>query len=126
MMLDLKMGCVDERKKKRKLSPSWKPSIDGSLVFNVDGASNDKVDNCPEDCPVFIKNDSKQAVSWVDGLDGVINVKLLDSILEIREILSRIRLKVGVHFVPISSNAAVDFLAKKGAANGLVQVAWAV
>ncbi|KAK4843373.1 hypothetical protein QYF36_007313 [Acer negundo] len=61
------------------------------------------------------------AVSWVDGLGGVINVKLLDSILEIREILSRIRPKVGVRFVPRSSNAAVDFLVKQGAVNGLVQ-----
>ncbi|TXG46574.1 hypothetical protein EZV62_027928 [Acer yangbiense] len=82
-------------------------------------------DHCPTTCSVIIESDSKRAVSWVNGIGGVSNVKLLDSIMEIKEILARLGSKVVVRFVPRSGNVAADFLAKQGAASGLSQVAWA-
>ncbi|KAK1581656.1 hypothetical protein Q3G72_007763 [Acer saccharum] len=49
----------------------------------------------------------------------------LDIILEIREILSRLKPKVVVRFINRSSNVAADFLAKQGVFNGVVQMGWA-
>jgi len=65
------------------------------------------------------------AVLWANGVGSVGNVVLMDSIMEIREILAKLKPKVHVHFVPMFVNSAADFLAKQGAANGLVQEAWA-
>ncbi|KAI9194803.1 hypothetical protein LWI28_025783 [Acer negundo] len=48
------------------------------------------------------------------------NVSLMDSIMEVREILSRLKSKVFVRFVSRFGNALTDFLAKQGVANGLV------
>ncbi|TXG65619.1 hypothetical protein EZV62_006894 [Acer yangbiense] len=73
---------------------------------------------------VVIESDSLSAVSWVNGVDGVGNVRFLKSILEIREILSRLKSKVVVRFGSKSGNAVADFLAKQGAVNGLDQMAW--
>ncbi|TXG49123.1 hypothetical protein EZV62_024998 [Acer yangbiense] len=56
-------------------------------------------ENCLDNCPIIIESDSLQAVT--------------------------LRQKVTVRFVPRSGNVAADFLAKQGATNGLVQVAWA-
>ncbi|KAK2656629.1 hypothetical protein Ddye_009681 [Dipteronia dyeriana] len=39
LILDLKIGCVDANKKKRIVSFSWCPHLDGELKFNVDGSS---------------------------------------------------------------------------------------
>ncbi|KAK0596426.1 hypothetical protein LWI29_015578 [Acer saccharum] len=84
-----------------------------------------EMDNCPNDLPVIIESDSSSAVSWVNGVEGVGHVRFMESILEIREILSRLKPRVSVRFVPRKGNAAADFLAKQGAVNGRVQLAWA-
>ncbi|KAK1563741.1 hypothetical protein Q3G72_032022 [Acer saccharum] len=84
--------------------------------------------NCPAGVPVVIESDSMSAISWVNGVngvDGVGNVRFLESIMEIREIFSKLKSKVVVRFVPRSSNAAADFIAKQGDVNGLDQMVWA-
>ncbi|TXG72707.1 hypothetical protein EZV62_001286 [Acer yangbiense] len=80
---------------------------------------------CPTDVKVIIESDSKAAVSWVNGVGGVGNVRFLDSILEIKEILFRLKPKLVFQFIPRSGNAATDFLVKMGAMSGLVQEVWA-
>ena len=82
--------------------------------------------NCSAGVPVVIESDSMSAVSWVNGVDGVGNVRFSESIMEIREILSKLKSKVVVLFVPRSGNTAADFRAKQGAVNGLDQMAWAL
>ncbi|KAK1560827.1 hypothetical protein Q3G72_031317 [Acer saccharum] len=83
------------------------------------------LDKCPTDVKVIIESDSKAAVSWVNGVGGVGNVRFLDSIMEIKDILFRCKPNLVVQYVPKSGNDAADFLAKQGALSGLVQVAWA-
>ncbi|KAK1583559.1 hypothetical protein Q3G72_024995 [Acer saccharum] len=80
---------------------------------------------CPTDLSVIIESDSRSAVSWVNDDVGVGHIRFLDIILEIREILSRLKPKVVVRFINRSSNVAADFLAKQGVFNGVVQMGWA-
>ena len=82
-------------------------------------------DNCPSDVNITIKSDSMAVVAWVNVVGGVGNVRLLDYILDIKEILYRCKLRLSVKFVPRCSNVAVDFLVKQCATSGLVQEAWA-
>ncbi|KAK4856180.1 hypothetical protein QYF36_014898 [Acer negundo] len=74
----------------------------------------------PADSTLIIKSDCKMAVLWANGVGSVGNVSLMDSIMEVREILSRLKSKVFVRFVSRFGNALTDFLAKQGVANGLV------
>ncbi|KAK1563551.1 hypothetical protein Q3G72_029057 [Acer saccharum] len=48
------------------------------------------------------------AATWVKGPGGVGNVKLMESILDIREILFRNGSKVSVQFVPRNGNVLAD------------------
>ncbi|KAK1560563.1 hypothetical protein Q3G72_028080 [Acer saccharum] len=75
---------------------------------------------CPVDVKVSIESDCKTTVLWANGVGSAGNVRLMDSILEIREILSRLKAKVCVRFVSRNENTAADFLAKQGVANSLV------
>ncbi|KAI9182680.1 hypothetical protein LWI28_027803 [Acer negundo] len=59
-------------------------------------------------------------MSWVNGKGGVGNVKLMEYILDIRELLHRFRSKVSIQYVPRSGNVSTDLLAKC-ALSGLVQ-----
>ncbi|KAK3218249.1 hypothetical protein Dsin_012219 [Dipteronia sinensis] len=145
MMMDLKTGCIDVIKKKRIVNIRWRPPLEGKLKFNVDGSSRGNPGrsgigaaeiaailkacqlcesvHCPSDVNVVIKSDYKSAASWVNGV-GVGNIQFLDSLLEIMEILHRLKPKVSVHFANRSGNNAADFLVKHGAASGLQQKAW--
>ncbi|KAK3217812.1 hypothetical protein Dsin_011782 [Dipteronia sinensis] len=80
--------------------------------------------SCPVSKRIIIESDSKSAVSWVNGVNGVGNVRLMDVILDIRDILSRNASRIKVQFVSISGNVSVDLLAKLGALSGLVQEVW--
>ncbi|KAK1571922.1 hypothetical protein Q3G72_024947 [Acer saccharum] len=73
---------------------------------------------------VVIESDSLSAVSWVNGVVGVGNVRFVEAILEIREILCRLKPRVTIRFISRSGNAVADFLAKQGAVNSLDQLAW--
>ncbi|KAK1575441.1 hypothetical protein Q3G72_005499 [Acer saccharum] len=79
---------------------------------------------CPTNLSVIIESDSSSVVSWVNSVEGVGHIRFSDTILEIREILFRLKPKVSVRFVNSGNNAAADFLAKQGAINGLVQLVW--
>ncbi|KAK1576597.1 hypothetical protein Q3G72_015165 [Acer saccharum] len=79
---------------------------------------------CPTNLSVIIESDSSSVVSWVNSVEGVGHIRFSDTILEIREILFRLKPKVLVRFVNRGNNAAADFLAKQGAINGLVQLVW--
>ncbi|KAK3221359.1 hypothetical protein Dsin_008384 [Dipteronia sinensis] len=68
--------------------------------------------NCPPNHNIIIESHSKSAVSWVNGEGGVGNVRLLDAILDIKEILARLLQKAMVQFVPRSANVSANFLAK--------------
>ncbi|KAK4849185.1 hypothetical protein QYF36_021910 [Acer negundo] len=61
------------------------------------------------------------SVAWVNGAGGVGNVSFMYYILDIKEILFKCKPRLSVKFVSRCSNAAADFLAKQGAASGLVQ-----
>ncbi|KAK3223312.1 hypothetical protein Dsin_010337 [Dipteronia sinensis] len=80
--------------------------------------------NCPPNHNIIIESDSKSAVSWMNGEGGVRNVKLLEAIMDIKDILARLAPKVLVQFVPRRANVSADFLAKQGALSGLVQEGW--
>ncbi|KAK2635377.1 hypothetical protein Ddye_030169 [Dipteronia dyeriana] len=54
--------------------------------------------HCPSNVKIFIESDSKSTVSWVNVARAG-NVQLLDSILEIKEILQRLHPKVVVCYV---------------------------
>ncbi|KAK1556252.1 hypothetical protein Q3G72_001492 [Acer saccharum] len=82
-------------------------------------------DMCPTDVNITIESDSMVAVAWVNGVDGVGNVKFLDCILDIKEILLKCKPRLSVKCVSRSVNAAADFLAKQGAVSSLVQEVWA-
>ncbi|KAK3227024.1 hypothetical protein Dsin_006886 [Dipteronia sinensis] len=73
---------------------------------------------------IIIESDSKSVVSWVNREGGVGNVRLLDAIMDIKDILARLSPKVLVQFVPRSANVFVEFLAKQGAFSGLVREGW--
>ncbi|KAK1550704.1 hypothetical protein Q3G72_023435 [Acer saccharum] len=66
---------------------------------------------CPTEQRIIIESNSKSSVSWVNGAAGIGNVKNLDSILDIREILKR-EPKVSVHLVPRNGNVVANLLAK--------------
>ncbi|KAK1582269.1 hypothetical protein Q3G72_013406 [Acer saccharum] len=80
--------------------------------------------NCPFDVDIIIESDSKSTVSWVNGKGGVGNVKLMESILNIREFLHRFGARVLVQYVPRSGNVSADLLAKLGALSEMVQEVW--
>ncbi|KAK1557258.1 hypothetical protein Q3G72_021177 [Acer saccharum] len=122
-MVNLKLGCVDPRKvKRKKCNFGWKPPPDGFLKFNVDGSSRGNPG--PSGIGVIIESNSSLVVLWVNGAEGVGQVRFLDSILEIREILYRLNPKVSVRFVNRRGNVAAGFLGKQGALHGLVQLVW--
>ncbi|KAK3220388.1 hypothetical protein Dsin_014358 [Dipteronia sinensis] len=79
--------------------------------------------HCPTGVNIVIESDSRSAISWVNGVRPG-NIQLLDFLLEIKEIMIRLKPKISISFVARSGNAAADFLAKQGAASGLSQVAW--
>ena len=82
-------------------------------------------DKCPADVNIIMESDSMEAVAWVTGVGGVGNVRILDYILDIKEILFKCRPRLSVKSISRGVNVAADFLAKQGAMNGLVQEAWA-
>jgi hypothetical protein len=55
----------------------------------------------------------------VNGNDGVGNVRLMEYILDIKEILAKYNSRLSVIHIPRSCNAAADFLAKQGAMSRL-------
>ncbi|KAK3229861.1 hypothetical protein Dsin_001742 [Dipteronia sinensis] len=70
---------------------------------------------------IVIKSDSKSVVAWVNGLEGIGNVKNMDPILEIKEIIKQNK-KISILFTPRSGNVFANILA--GSLTGLVQTVW--
>ncbi|KAK3219107.1 hypothetical protein Dsin_013077 [Dipteronia sinensis] len=83
----------------------------------------EKVSHTAVKC-IIIESDSKSAVSWVNGDAGFGNVRSMNMILDIREILSRNESKILVQFVPRSGNVSANLLAKLGFLCGLNQEVW--
>ena len=81
-------------------------------------------ENCPSDVVVIIQSDSKSVVTWANGKGGVGNVKLMESILDIRECLLNCGSNVLVQYAPRSGNVVADLLAKFGTMSGMVQEVW--
>ncbi|KAK3229011.1 hypothetical protein Dsin_000892 [Dipteronia sinensis] len=81
-------------------------------------------ESCPVVSRIIIESYSKSVVSWVSGDAGVGNGKMMDIILDIREIFTRNASKIQVQFALRSGNVSADLLAKSGALSGLVQMVW--
>ncbi|KAI9154008.1 hypothetical protein LWI28_019695 [Acer negundo] len=79
--------------------------------------------NCPTGFHVIIESDSKSVVAWVNNVVGIGNVKNMDAILDIREIIKRVGF-IKVQFVPRSDNTTADVLAKLRSLSCLVQEVW--
>ena len=82
-------------------------------------------DSCPTGLSINIESDSKVAVAWVNGEDGVGNICLMDYILDIKDILLNCRPRLTVNFISRSGNMAADFLAKQWAVSMVSQEVWA-